>query len=106
MTAPAHERPSIPLTWYEQDRFCDLVAPLAIQPRTTRYYTPRARLRRLARRVARSPMAGDVRAAWRAAFWPAVTCAGFFLGVFLLVATRGSYVAWDGIHSIPTGSNQ
>lgn len=63
MTAPLHERPSIPLSWAERDRFELLMARMVCPGGVTRYYTPRARLRRLARRVACSPFAGHVRRA-------------------------------------------
>jgi hypothetical protein len=99
------DRPDIPLTWGERDRFDDLTAQL-VQPRTVRYYTPRARLRRLAARIAASPFAEDLRASVRAAFWPAVVCAGLFLGAYLMWATRGMYVTVDGWQPIPTGGTR
>jgi hypothetical protein len=58
----------------------------------------------LLRRVRRSPFADHLRAATRAAFWPAVVCSGLFLGLFVLWATRGTFVDWTGFHPIPTGS--
>lgn len=102
MTAPQHEKPSIPLTLGEWDRFDDLVTHSFYgAPTVTRYYTPRARLRRLMRRIARSPFAGDLRAAVNAVFWPSAIGAGLLLGATLTVAFRGQYVSWSGWHEIP-----
>lgn len=39
-----------------------------------------------------------------AAFWPAVVGAGVIVGLYLLVLTRGMFVAWDGWHAIPAGA--
>lgn len=131
MTALERDVPSVPLTMGERDAFA-LIAAFADVARcrfcrkaatgvcgcccpehdtppprpVTRHYTLHARLRQLARRVAVSPFAGDLRRAWRAAFWPAVACSGLFIGLYLVYATRGSYVAWDGVHSIPTGGTR
>lgn len=95
------------------------VVPLRA-PVTATYVVPRVRLQRRLRRVTRSPFAADLRRAWArvsarratedrspirssylAAFWPAVVCAGLVVG--LLFATRGHYISWDGVQSIPTG---
>lgn len=99
MTAPHLDRPSIPLSWYEQDTFNRLTSARPLLPARL---SPRAwsGTRRTLRRLARSR---SVRQSVDAAFWPAVMCAGLVLGFFLLFATRGQYMAWDGPHSIPTG---
>jgi hypothetical protein len=103
VTAPLHERPSIPLTWAEQDRFADLTVLLSCPPPvTTRYYTPRARLRRLAARVARSPFADDLRRYG----WLAGLLAAGVLCVAVSVLTRGVYLDWSGWHPIPTGGTR
>lgn len=62
--------------------------------------------RRFLRRVRRSAFAADAHAAVAAAFWPAVVGCGVLAGLALLIATRGSYVAWDGAHTIPTGGTR
>lgn len=97
MTAPLHERPSIPLTWAEQDRFELLMARMVCPGGTTRYYTPRARLRRLARRMARSRFADDVRASVDAAFWPAVICSGVLLALVALTYLQSLTPVTGGI---------
>lgn len=100
---PVHERPSRPLTWGEQDRFADLaVLASARPPHTTRYATPAGRARLLARRVARSRFADDLRHAARGAFWPAVACSALLVGLVVAAVTRGVYVDWSGFQPIPT----
>jgi hypothetical protein len=93
------DRPDIPLTLGERDRFDDLITLwFSPPPVTTRYYTPRARLRRLAARVARSPFADDLRRYG----WLAGLLAAGVLCVAVSVLTRGMYVDWSGWHPIPT----
>lgn len=106
MTAPAHETPSIPLSIGERDAFDRLMFEASHRPVVTRYYTPRARLRRALRRIARSPMAGDLRAAYYAAFWPSAIGAGVLLAAVIATATRGTYLDWSGFHPIPAGGTQ
>lgn len=97
MTAPLHDRPSVPLTWAEQDRFADLaVLASARAPHVTRYRcTPPAR--RLARRIARSPFADHVRASVDAAFWPAVICSGVLLALTVLTYLQSLTPVTGGI---------
>ena len=73
---------------------------------TTRYYTPRARLTLLRRRMLASPFADHLRAAYRSAFYPAAMGAGVLLGITVVFAMRGHYVSWDGFQAIPAGGVQ
>ena len=59
--------------------------------------------RRFLRGVRRSPLARDVRAAANSAFWPAVFGSAVIVGLLLVVITRGQYVSWDGVQSLPVG---
>lgn len=59
--------------------------------------------RRALRRLGRSVV---LQQSMASAFWPTVACSGLVVGLVLAVATRGQYVAWDGIHTIPAGGTR
>ena len=72
-------------------------------PRVTRYRCP-SPAERTVRRVLRSPFARDLRDACNAAFYPLMIGAGLIVAVTVLIATRGDYVGWDGLHHMPVGA--
>lgn len=96
-TRPPQDRPPVPLTWAEQDRFLLLMLRAAV-PGRTRRYTVRRR-----DRLRQSPFADDLRRAYRSVFWPAVVASGLLVGVVVInVLAAGGFVDWTGFHPIPT----
>lgn len=67
------------------------------QPPIPARLSPRP-LRTILRRLTRSPFVADLQVhGW---------LAGLLLAGLVAVLTRGEFVAWDGVHSIPTGDTR
>lgn len=95
----------IPIIDGQVDTTSEIPAPW-LRPAVIRTYaTPRARLARRLAMLRRSPFAADLRGARRAAFWPLAVGCGLLIAA-VVIASRGHYVTWHGIESIPVGGAQ